>query len=355
MIYLLYGGDEFSLREEMVALKARLDSDGMLAENTSQLDGRSLQPQELLAHCNTMPFLGGCRLVIVEGLLGRFERGRGAGKRRGEKGSREGIAVWKNLPSALEAIPPTTVLVFVEGNIAPSNPLLRLLAPIAEVREFRPLRQREVPGWLAQRARDIGVPISRGAVALLAELVGNDLSVLSQELTKLHLYAMDREVTEGDVRLLVSSAREANVLTMVDAVIEGRSGLAIRLLEQLQNEGAPSAYLLSMIVRQYRHLIMAKELTLAHLSPAEIGRRLSITSDFALRKVLEQSSRYSLAQLERAYHCLLRADEAIKRGVYGGEVALDVLLSELAQIPRAQALPRQAAQSYRPRSPTAAR
>lgn len=345
MIYLFYGGDEFSLHEELAALKGRLDSDGMLAGNTSQLEGRSLQPQELLAHCNTVPFLGGCRLVIVEGLLARFESARAPGRRRGE-GSRESVGAWRNLPAALEGMPPSTVLVFVDGKIVPSNPLLRLLASLAEVREFQPLRQREVPGWLAQRARVMGVPISGGAMALLAELVGNDLRVLSQELTKLQLYAMDREVVEGDVRLLVTSAREASVLSMVDAVIEGRSGLAIRLLEQLQNEGAPPAYLLSMIVRQYRHLIMAKELTLAHLSPAEIGRRLNITSDFALRKVLEQANRYTLPQLERAYHCLLRADGAIKRGVYSGETALDILLSDLAQIPRSPALPQQPGRRY---------
>ncbi|MDI6857756.1 MAG: DNA polymerase III subunit delta [Dehalococcoidia bacterium] len=345
MIHLFYGGDEFSLHEELAALKSRLDSDGMLADNTSRLDGRTLQPQELLAHCNTVPFLGAHRLVIVEGLLDRFETGRGSGRRRGGKGSREEMVAWKNAASALEAMPPTTVLVFIDGKISASNPLLRLLAPLAETREFQPLRQRDVPGWLARRARDMDVRISSGAIALLAELVGNDLRVLTQELTKLQLYATGREIVEDDVRLLVSSAREANVLAMVDAVIEGRSGHAARLLEQLRNEGAAPTYLLSMIVRQYRHLIMAKELTLAHLSPAEVGRRLNINSDFALRKVLEQANRYNMGQLERAYHCLLKADGAIKRGVYPGEgeAALDVLLSELAQVSRPPAPPQRVA------------
>ncbi|MCJ7831145.1 MAG: DNA polymerase III subunit delta, partial [Dehalococcoidia bacterium] len=73
MLYIYHGEDEFSLREELAALKAGLDSDGMLASNTSQLDGGRLQPAELLAPCSTIPFLGSHRLVIVEGLLGRFE------------------------------------------------------------------------------------------------------------------------------------------------------------------------------------------------------------------------------------------------------------------------------------------
>jgi len=334
MLYIYHGEDEFSLQEELAALKAQLDSDGMLASNTSQLDGGRLQPTELLAPCSTIPFLGSHRLVIVEGLLGRFESPRGQERRRQGKSSRESVAPWKALPSALPELPDTTTLVFVDGKISPGNPLLRLLAPLGEVREFPLLRQRAVPEWIGQRARSMGLSVSPSAVALLADLIGNDLRALSQEMEKLGTYAQGRPITEDDVRLLVSASREASVLAMVDAVVEGRSGVAIRLLEQIQNEGAAPTYLLNMITRQYRHLIMAKELLLARLSAEEIGRRLGIASDFALRKVLEQAARYSLPPLEAAYRRLLEADAAIKRGIYGDELALELLLDELSRIAR---------------------
>ena len=119
---------------------------------------------------------------------------------------------------------------------------------------------------------------------------------------------------------------------MVDAVVEGRSGQAVRLLEELRDEGASSSLALNLITRQYRNLILAKELTLARLSPAEIGQRLGIRSDFPLRKVLEQSRRYSLPQLEAAFHRLLEADAAIKRGIYDEDLAVDLLLDDLARL-----------------------
>jgi DNA polymerase-3 subunit delta len=339
MLYVYHGEDEFSLQEELAALKAQLDSDGMLASNTSQLDGGRLQPADLLAPCSTIPFLGSHRLVIVEGLLGRFESPRGKERRREGKSSRESVAPWKTLPAALPDLPDTTTLVFVDGKVSPGNPLLRLLAPLGEVREFPLLRQRAVPEWIGRRARSMGLSVSPAAVALLADLIGNDLRALSQELEKLGTYAQGRPITEDDVRLLVSASREASVLAMVDAVVEGRSSVAIRLLEQLQNEGAAPTYLLNMITRQYRHLIMAKELLLARLSAEEIGRRLGIASDFALRKVLEQTARYSLPPLEAAYRRLLEADAAIKRGIYGDELALELLLEELSRIARWREVP----------------
>jgi DNA polymerase-3 subunit delta len=333
MFYIYHGEDEFSLREELATLKAELDADDMLASNTSVLDGRHLQPGDLLAPCSTVPFLASHRLVVVEGLLTRFEAPRSQGRSRHERGSREGVAPWKSLPAALPALPETTTLVLIDGKLTGGNPLLRLLAPFATVREFRALRQREVPEWIRSRARTAGLSISPGAVNLLADLIGNDLRLLVQELQKLTTYARDRQVEEDDVRALVSGAREASVFNMVDALVEGRGGLAVRLVQQLQNEGASPTYLLTMITRQYRHLILAKELLLARLSVAEIGQRLGINSDFALRKVLEQATRYPLPRLESAYHFLLEADGAIKKGTHSEELALDILLTDLTKKP----------------------
>ena len=338
IIHLFHGEDDFSLREELAALRSQLDNGGMLASNTSPLDGRTLKAGDLLAVCATVPFLGSHRLVVVEGLLGRFESGRSSGRRREGKGSRESVEPWKALPAALAEMPESTVLVFVDGELSASNPLLRLLAPVAETREFEPPRQRAVPDWIRARVSKLELSISPRAVSLLAELVGNDLRTLSQELEKLGVYAEGRQIEEEDVRALVASAREASVLAMVDAVVEGRSGQAVRLLEQLRDEGASSIVALNMITRQYRNLVLAKELMLAHLSPAEIGQRLGIRSDFALRKVIDQSRRYSMPQLERAFARLLETDAAIKRGIYDEDLAVDILLDDLAGLSAASSM-----------------
>ncbi len=332
MIYIFHGEDEFSVREELNAVRERLDEDGMLAGNISSLDGRTLKPGELIGVCATVPFLGTHRLVVVEGLLGRFESGRSGGRRREGRGSRESIEPWRALPPALTEMPESTTLVFVEGELSAGNGLLKLMAPLAEVREFVSLRQRVVPDWIRSRAAKQELSISPRAIALLAELVGNDLRMLSQELEKLAVYAEGRQIEEEDVRELVSSAREASVLAMVDAVVEGRSGQAVRLLEQMRDEGVASMAALGMITRQYRNLILAKELLLAHLSPTEIGQRLGIRSDFALRKVLEQSRRYAMPQLEAAFARLLETDAAIKRGIYDEDLAVDILLEDLSKL-----------------------
>jgi DNA polymerase-3 subunit delta len=219
----------------------------------------------------------------------------------------------------------------VDGDISERNSLLRLLSPLAQVRRFPRLSQRDLPGWIQARARQEGVDISPEAVRLLADLVGNDLWALWQELKKLALYAGGRRVEDEDVRALTVAAREASVFTLVDAVVEGRPDQALRLLEQLLDQGAAAPYLLAIITRQYRNLLLAKEMLRDRHQAAEIGGRLGIVSRFALGKVLEQAGRYPPARLEASYRRLLEADASIKSGIYRDELALEVLVQDLAR------------------------
>ena len=133
MIYVFCGSDSFTLYETLAELKAELDSDGMLATNTATFEGSQVRPDELLAVCGTVPFMGAHRLILVEGLLARFEvpRGRrraGAGP-GGEPGRQVDLGPWRDLAVALESLPPSTTLVFVEGDVSEKNALLRLLSP----------------------------------------------------------------------------------------------------------------------------------------------------------------------------------------------------------------------------------
>lgn len=336
MIYVFYGADSFTLHETLAELKSELDGDGMLATNTVVFDGHQLRPEELQTVCGTLPFMGAHRLVLVEGFLGRFEaardRRRGAGGRAGQPGRRPDLGPWRDLPAVLEGLPPSTALVFVDGGISNRNPVLQMLSPLAQVRPFPQLPQREVAGWIQDRARRQDVAISPAAVRLLATLVGNDLWALWQELNKLALYAAGRQIEEDEVRALTVAAREVSVFPVVDAVVEGRPDQALRLLEHLLDQGSAAPYVLAMLTRQYRNLLLATEMLSQRRPAREIGERLGISSQFALGKVVEQARRYPPARLAASYRRLLEADASIKTGVHREELALELLVEDLARL-----------------------
>ncbi len=334
MLYVLYGRDDFSLREELARIKGELDSDGMLSSNTDVLDGREVSPEQLMTICDTLPFLSAHRLVVVEGLLKRFDRPerprRGARGARGER--MEALERWLGLADYAQRMPNTTTLVLVDVELSADNPLLKALSSAGQVREFRPLRPGAILQWILERAQNQGIDISPAAARLLGDLVGNNLWVLASELEKLAAYAQGRRIEGADVRALVSEARQVNIFAMVDAIVERRAAVALRLLRQLTTAGAEGGYLLAMVVRQYRLIIQARELMTAGLPSQEIGQRLGVTSEFVLQRILDQAQRYSLSRLKAAYRRLLEADVGVKRGHYGEELALELLVHDLARI-----------------------
>jgi DNA polymerase-3 subunit delta len=226
-------------------------------------------------------------------------------------------------------MPETTVLVLVDEEVQGNNPLLKRLSPVAEVRTFPLLRGRELKTWIRQRVKGEGGDITLQAVNLLAELIGGDLWAMDGEIQKLLLYSQERPISEDDVRQLVSCIQEASIFALVDAVAEGRTELAQRILHRLYDEGVAPTYILTMITRQFRLIALARDLGKG-LSRLQIQDRLGLKSSYGLDKTLSQAKLYDFEGVKRAYDKLMETDLAIKTGKYSDKLALELLVTELA-------------------------
>ncbi len=295
----------------------------MLASNTVALDGRKTTPAELMAACDSVPFLAQHRLVVVDGLLSRL-----AGTGRGRKPSAQAEA-WLALADYVARMPPSSHLVLLDGDVKAAHPLLKALKGKGEIVEFRPLNRREVPGWIQARARALELKLTPPAARLLAEFVGNNRWALAGELDKLSVFAGDRPVTDDDVRALVPAVREVSIFPLVDAIVEGRPTAALRMLRQMLRQGSSPLYVLSMVQRQLRHLAVAREMQDAGSAGRAIGETVRV-SGFPLDKLLEQAARYPPERIRSAFARLLEADLQVKRGVYQDELALELLVHDLA-------------------------
>jgi len=328
MFYILYGQDDFSLNQAVEKIKADLGDWEMVATNTTSLEGQHLTLGELRNKCDAAPFLSSHRLVIVDGLLGRFEV-KQSRPRSGRGKSGNGLGEWEGLASYIGQMPETTVLMLVDGEMKGQNPLLKKLSSLAEVRTFPLLRGRDLKTWIQKRVREEGGDITPQAVNLLAELIGGDLWAMNGEIQKLLLYSQERPISEDDVRQLVSHVQEANIFALVDAVAEGRTELAQRILHRLYDDGVAPTYILVMITRQFRLIAQAKDLERG-LSRLQIQDRLGLKSSYSLDKTLSQAKLYDFEGVKRAYDKLLETDLAIKTGKYSEKLALELLVTELA-------------------------
>jgi DNA polymerase-3 subunit delta len=333
LLHILIGENDFTLRQALEEIKKSIGDPASVMSNTTILEGARVTPEQLRSACETVPFLADKRLVVVEGLLERFEP-KGKGKKKKSSRSPDPSEDFQPLVDSMKDLPPFTELVIIGGDVKSNNPLLLGLASMAKVSKFPMLKYDELKRWVEQRVAQAGEGsgISARAVELMVRLVGNDLWTLANEIDKLVLFAGERTIEEADVRAVVSHAREASVFNMVDAIMESRVNLAQELLQQLFRQGMTPAQILVMLARQARIIFQVRDMRDRGVSRGAIQTRLGLTSDFVWRKAWEQADKYSPSRLNEVYHRLLEADIAIKTGKYGDpELVLDILVAELGQ------------------------
>ncbi|MEE8414042.1 MAG: DNA polymerase III subunit delta [Dehalococcoidales bacterium] len=331
MLYILSGPEDYSLTRSLEEIKKATGDPEALAAGTTTLDAQKITPDELRNICETVPFLTGKRLVIVKSLLERFEPGNRPRRPRKNQAASEQADGHKPYSAGMANLPDTTILVLIESKITSSNPLFKELATKATVKSFPLLREPKLREWVQKKVVEEDATISPQAVNLLVRLVGSNLWVMASEIAKLTLFVSGRRIEEEDVKGVVGYTQQTTVFTMVDAILEFKTELAEQSLQQLLQTGASPVYLLTMLTRQVRMMVRAREFRAQKKTNAEIMSKLGLTSEFIFRKTLEQAARYSLPRLREMYHYLLETDLAIKTGKYVPEFALTMLAGELSQ------------------------
>jgi DNA polymerase-3 subunit delta len=325
VFYVLDGDDAFSRNEELRALISRTGDPEVGELNTTYLDGRSTDLNEIRHHCDALPLLGDRRLVIVTGLLERLNQ---TGK------DRSASRLLRELLQYLPQLPATTRLLFVEAVALPErDPVVTLGQQTGQGHVMTCLLPDgdALMHWTRKRVRLAGGEIEPAAAETLCAYIGNDLYQLDQEVQKLVAYTDGkRPITEADVRELTPQARIDSVFKMVDAIGRRDGKTAVRICRQLLADGKEPLELLGMIVRQFRLMIQAKELAPTLGTSEAIARELG-QRPFAIKKILGQTDNYTIAQLHQIYRRLLDTDMDIKTGRVDATLALDILIAGLSR------------------------
>ncbi len=312
VLYLLYGDDELAIAEFVRRMEEKLGDPDALALNLQRLQAQNVDLRTLEEACCAVPFLASRRMVVVEG----------ADRLRGEERFYE----------LLERIPTSTALVIVvRGDLGKRDPLLRWAQDNAEralVRKFETPRGGAFVRWLLSRCRDLGGEIENEAAQLLSEWVDDDPYLAHQELGKLLDYVdRSRPIAVADVERLTPFQGQHDIFAMVDALGQRDGRRAIGLLHRLLETQHPR-YVFTMIVRQFRLLLQAREA----LESGEDPRQGLGVHPYVAEKVTGQARNFDMLELEKIYHLLSRLDLDSKRGRADLETGMDRLVASLTTL-----------------------
>ncbi|MDR5695006.1 MAG: DNA polymerase III subunit delta [Armatimonadota bacterium] len=310
-IYLLLGEEDLLLEEKLVEILQRLVPPGERSWNLDVLYADETPVEEIINRMDTLPFLGGERVVLVKRLEALSAREQ------------------ERLASYLEEREPPSALVMVASTLDKRRRLYQVAKRAGEVMEFPRLPARALLFHVKKQVEGEGKRISDAVAMTLIALVGNSLRDLVSEVAKLVAYVGDRKViTVQDIQEVCTRGHEVTIFQLVDAIGDRQLGPALGLLREVLQGGEPPLLILFMIARQFRLILQAKALLERGLPSSRLHAELGVPP-FLAQRLAEQSRKFSLREVQGALSRLLQADVAIKSGTQPPDLALELAVVDL--------------------------
>lgn len=322
-IYIYWGDDEFALQKAVTQLRQSVLDPQWASFNYDKIPPE--YPDAAIQGLNqamTPPFGAGQRLVWLESatlcqhcseqLLAELER-------------------------TLPAIPETSILLLT-SRTKPDGRLksTKLLQNYADTREFSlipPWKTDQIIQRVRQAAQEAGLKLTSDAIELLADSVGNDTRLLSSELEKLQLLALNsKQPLNANAVAALVTANTQNSLQLAAAIVLGDGGKALGLVADLMARNEPALRIVATLIGQFRTWLWVKLMVeegirdeKAIANAAEVGNPKRI---YFLQK---EVSALSLGQLSATLPLLLDLEVMLKQGAEA-TAALQTKVIELCQI-----------------------
>lgn len=319
-----YGDDPFLRRSVSQSIRNEVLQGDNADMSLSSFVGRDVELRDVLDELRTVSLFGDRRLVEIQDADDFVQRHRAELEAYAQSPGEGGV-----LLLLVNSWPGNTRLA---KQIAQSGLTIECKRPTAAA----------VRKWLTQRAKgEHQAKLSVASAELLTDLVGLELGLLDQELSKLALVTEDGEITENAIRQTAGSWRTRTVWEMLDAACDGRAADALAHLDRLLLSGEHPVGILGQISSSLRRFATAAQL---YADAESSGRRMGLPEalkqagipPFKLRDAERQLKRMGRAAAIGMHRRLLDVDMALKGGSSAPDRARLVIEKLIAQIASAR-------------------
>lgn len=249
--YLFYGEEPFLARQFIERVKEILiqeDSENNSAEKF-RLEEHSWF--EIIDVARTVPFFTSRRLIIVE--------------ISDVKGAKLSATEEKLLTEYFQTCSTQTVMVVVfSGKVRKNSPLIKFFSsfPSSSVvlEEMRPLKARALLSWIEKQFQMYEKEPTFDAVKRLAEVAGNNLGRVHNEIEKIVIYVGEKKQIElDDINQISGWIKSFLEWEIAENLERGDYEQSLIVLDKLLNkEGIKPEYILGTFSRFFSNLLMAK-------------------------------------------------------------------------------------------------
>lgn len=301
--YLLHGADDFRKDEALKQLLAATVDPATRDFNLDVRRGGEVDAETIGSLLATPPMMATRRVVVIKDPDAL------------KKGAREALDRWLAKPE------PDVLLILVAFAGAKAD---KALASSTEPVLFDLLDGDKIGAWITRHAKGVGAEITPGAATLLLGAVGNDPGALAMELEKLASFTSGGAIDEAAVSEIVGIRRGETLGDLLDAVGKQETARALALVEHvLTQPKLTGVQVIMALATQMLALAWGRAKRDAGMPASQLERAywdlLKGSGAYTGRPWNEavnawgsMTTRWSVAELDRAIEALLAADLALK-------------------------------------------
>ncbi|MEA3357549.1 MAG: DNA polymerase III subunit delta [Patescibacteria group bacterium] len=219
----------------------------------------------------------------------------------------------------------TDLLLWEDKKLRSNSRIIKAFKKNSSVWESPELNKRTFLSWAKTVISQSNIDIPFNALHLLSERVNYDPERLTREMDKIRLLGKDT-LTEDDIESICPDTLEHSIWELIDMINSGNSAKAGRNLDIIIKQGNDPFFVLLMLTRNLRIILLTKLMTMQRATTSDIARKIK-TPPFIINKVKRIAHDTSFKKIKLLYEKLANIDHSAKTGQLDIELALNILLS----------------------------
>lgn len=310
-VYLFLGGESLFHEELLEAVLEKMLPEAEREFNWIRFDASDVTAEELTANLETGSLFGNTRIIH----LNNFENASGE--------------IETALLNSFNQLPQGVYLFVSALKLDGRKKIHQELQKRITVVDCNKLSNADLPAWIRQRAKKMGLDLTPEQARLVGERTNGDLLRVRTELEKMAIYAGKKEkLTDAEFEALLPGEPEPDIFGLIDAVAGRNPKFGLPRLEELLNSGENELKILATLSRQFRNIAAAVEAKERGMTSRGLADFLGI-NPYVAEKSFNQARYFSLAELQKVLNRLLQADYRIKTGQREPRLELEMAVVEI--------------------------
>ncbi len=219
------------------------------------------------------------------------------------------------------------ILIWEDGKIAKNTRYYKNFNSVKAIESFPKSNKRSFLKWAKEILEEKKIVVEPNTLNNLIVLTNADYNAFLNEVKKFEILEKN-QITQKDLELLTNSIQDYDIWNFIDALnTENNKKEIVEILEKFEEKRVDPSYLITMIARNLKQIILINKLLEDGYDNKEIISAIKIPP-FTFPKLKSLAKRNNLNNLIDTYKKLYNLDYSIKTGDIEGQMGLLLLSTQ---------------------------